>query len=91
VHLQLDVEVTFKYPDVSKVGMDDGRHRDNPFDCSNGGSAQRGTYGPFGLLVMTDDALQEQTALFFYISQSKDGRWATYFCSDQSRLHYLQT
>jgi hypothetical protein len=85
--VQLDLEVTFEYPNVSKEGMDDGRHPDNSFDCRKGGSAQRGIYGPFGLLVMADDALQEQTALFFFISQSKDGRYATYFCSDQSRFH----
>ncbi|KAG0560441.1 hypothetical protein KC19_10G180200 [Ceratodon purpureus] len=86
---QLDIEVTFEYPDVSKVAFKYGRPLDDPFDCSEGGSAQRGVFGPFGLLVMADDALQEQTALFFYISQSKDRQWSTYFCSDQSRLDQL--
>ena len=88
LHVQLDVEVTFQFPDVPKEGMDDARHDvSHPFDCSDG----KDKIGPFGLLVMADDALQEETALFFNISQSKDGRWATCFCSDQSRFHKLQT
>lgn len=86
---QLDVEVVFEYPDVSKVSPDEDVHADTPFDCSNGGSAQQGIFGPFGLLVMADEALLEQTAVFFYISQSKGGRWATHFCSDQSRSSLL--
>lgn len=83
---QLDVEVTFEYP---KLSFDSGRYLDDPFDCSKGGSAQRGVYGPFGLLVMADDALQEQTAVFFYIAQSKNRQWVTHFCSDQSRSSLL--
>ncbi|KAG0604490.1 hypothetical protein M758_10G175800 [Ceratodon purpureus] len=86
---QLDIEATFEYPDVFNMSFDDSRHIDNQFDCSKGGSAQRGVFGPFGLLVMADDALQEQTAVFFYISQSKDQQWATHVCSDQSRSSLL--
>lgn len=87
VHAQLDIEVTFEYPYISKtLTIEDNGHQNEPFDCGNGGSAQRGLYGPFGLLVLTDDAFQEQTAVFFYISQDTDHHWVTHFCSDQSRL-----
>lgn len=65
---QLDIEVTFAYPNISKVNIEEYGHPNEPFDCGNGGPAQRGRYGPFGLLVLTDDAFQEQIAVFFYIS-----------------------
>jgi hypothetical protein len=83
---QLDIEVTFDKPDVSGVTpTDDETH---PFNCSiSGGSAHQGRFGPFGLLVMTDNDRREQTAVYFYISySSKEEEWTTHFCSDQSRL-----
>ncbi|CAM6128777.1 unnamed protein product [Calypogeia fissa] len=78
---QLDVEISFEKPDVSAV------RNVNPevFDCSQGGSAQKGIFGPFGLLVHTDSAQIEQTAVFFYITPHEDGQWSTRVCSDQSR------
>uniref|UniRef100_A0A7I4CHJ8 Beta-fructofuranosidase n=1 Tax=Physcomitrium patens TaxID=3218 RepID=A0A7I4CHJ8_PHYPA len=91
---QLDIEVIFEYPNVSNVIVQDYGFLNGPFDCGNGGSAQRGVYGPFGLLVLTDDAYQEQTAVFFYIAQDANQRWVTHFCSDQSRsslLHDIDT
>lgn len=84
-HVQLDIEVTFKYPNMSKVNIDSASYLNNPINCSERGSAQRGILGPFGLLVMADDALQEQTAIFFYLSQSNNQSWVTQFYSDQSR------
>lgn len=89
MHGQLDIEVIFEYPNVSNVIVQDYGFLNGPFDCGNGGSAQRGVYGPFGLLVLTDDAYQEQTAVFFYIAQDANQRWVTHFCSDQSRSYSL--
>jgi hypothetical protein len=37
------------------------------------------------LLVLADDNLQERTAVFFYVSNSEDGKWRMRFCSDQTR------
>jgi hypothetical protein len=88
-HLQLDVEVVFEYPDISAVSVLETAAFDNHFDCSQGGSAHRGILGPFGLLVLTDNDFQEQTALFFYISQTSDDQWTTTFCSDISRSSLL--
>lgn len=87
---QLDIEVVFEYPNVTKLTLDgaqidDGDH----FDCSQGGTAHRGTFGPFGLLVLTDENLHERTAVFFYISYSKEGKWRTRFCSDQTKYSLL--
>lgn len=62
-----------------------GNVRPENFDCSQGGSAQKGIFGPFGIVVLADDLLQEQTAIFFYITPEVGGQWSTRVCSDQSR------
>lgn len=85
MYVQLDIEVMFEYPNMSKVNIDNVSYLNNPINCSERGSAQQGILGPFGLLVMADDALQEQTAIFFYLSQSNNQSWVTHFYSDQSR------
>jgi hypothetical protein len=84
-HVQLDVEVVFEYPDVSNVEFTDEAKLDDAFNCSQGGYEHRGVFGPFGLLVLTDENFQEQTAVYFYIACSTDGKWTTRFCNDQSR------
>jgi hypothetical protein len=85
VDVQLDVEVVFEYPDVSNVGAVTEEAKFNALDSSQDGYEHRGMFGPFGLLILTDESLQEQTAVFFYIAQSSDGQWTTRFCNDQSR------
>ncbi|CAK9880617.1 unnamed protein product [Sphagnum jensenii] len=87
---QLDVEVVFEYPNISAVGVVEEANFNDNFDCSQGGSAHRGVLGPFGLLVLTDNDFQEQTALFFYLAHTNDGQWTTRFCSDQSRSSLLK-
>jgi hypothetical protein len=84
-HVQLDVEVVFEYPDVSNVEFTDEAKLDDAFNCSQGGYEHCGVFGPFGLLVLTDENFQEQTAVYFYIARSTDGKWTTRFCNDQSR------
>jgi beta-fructofuranosidase len=64
-HVQLDVEVVFEYPDVSNVEFTDEAKLDDAFNCSQGGYEHRGIFGPFGLLVLTDENFQEQTAVYF--------------------------
>ncbi|CAK9264427.1 unnamed protein product, partial [Sphagnum jensenii] len=86
---QLDVEVVFEYPDVSNVGAVTEEAKFNALDSSQDGYEHRGMFGPFGLLVLTDESFQEQTAVFFYIAQSSDGQWTTRFCNDQSRSSLL--
>ncbi|CAK9854872.1 unnamed protein product [Sphagnum jensenii] len=86
---QLDVEVVFEYPDVSNVEFTDEAKLDDAFNCSQGGYEHHGVFGPFGLLVLTDENFQEQTAVYFYIARSTDGKWTTRFCNDQSRSSLL--
>lgn len=56
------------------------------FSCSTGGgAAKRGALGPFGLLVLADDNLCEQTPVYFYIANGADGNLTTFFCVDETR------
>lgn len=87
VCVQLDIVLAFEKPDVNEVAG--ARPEEQEFDCSQGGSAHRGVFGPFGLLVHTDDALTEQTGVFFYIAPLRNGHWTTRVCSDQSRSVHI--
>jgi beta-fructofuranosidase len=82
-NVQLDIEIVFDYPDVSKVS-DEERNVDEHFHSDLNAQAQ-GTFGPFGLLVLADKELQEQSAVFFYLSHSKKLGWTTQFYSDPTR------
>ncbi|CAM6077766.1 unnamed protein product [Sphagnum tenellum] len=88
---QLDMEVFFDYPDVSIDGVvtDEADSMNEQFNCNQGGSAHRGVFGPFGLLVLTDENFKEQTAVFFYISHSGNGQWITRVCNDETRASLL--
>ncbi|XP_016476945.2 acid beta-fructofuranosidase 2, vacuolar-like [Nicotiana tabacum] len=56
------------------------------YECrSSGGSAERGALGPFGLLVLTDKGLSEQTPIYFYIAKDAAGNFTTFFCNDLTR------
>ncbi|CAM6009030.1 unnamed protein product [Sphagnum balticum] len=68
---QLDIEIVFDYPNVSKVG-DKERNLDEHFECGQGGAQARGTFGPFGLLLLANKELTELSAVFFYISHVKN-------------------
>ncbi|KAG0610875.1 hypothetical protein M758_7G098700 [Ceratodon purpureus] len=81
---QLDIELVFDYPYMTNPAQY-AQNRDH-YDCNQGGAAYRGVFGPFGLLVLADEYLQEQTAVFFYVSYSRyHNKWTTKFCSDQTR------
>ncbi|CAM6098526.1 unnamed protein product [Calypogeia fissa] len=90
---QLDIQVKFYKPEVGKAGLafngNDSASLSAQNMCSNGGgAAHRGIYGPFGVLVLADKDMQEQTAVYFYLSSqstSTGSKWAALLCSDQSR------
>jgi beta-fructofuranosidase len=82
--MQLDIEVVFEYPNVSIVGESE-KNLDEHFECGQGGAQARGTFGPFGLLLLADKNLTELSAVFFYISHVKNAGWTTRFCADPTR------
>lgn len=83
VMLQLDIIAEFE---IDKEALEKTTGSNATFSCSSsGGTVERGALGPFGLLVLADDSLSEQTPVYFYISKGSDGKLKTFFCNDQSR------
>jgi beta-fructofuranosidase len=85
--VQLDMEVIFDYQDVSIDGVvrNEADSMNDQFNCNQGGSTHWGVFGPFGLLVLTDENFKEQTIVFFYISHSGNGQWITRVCNDETK------
>ncbi|KAF6152418.1 hypothetical protein GIB67_038041 [Kingdonia uniflora] len=80
---QLDINAEFKIDGNVLEGINEA---DVGYNCStSGGSQGRGILGPFGLLVLADDGLSEQTAVYFYVGKATDGNIKTFFCTDESR------
>ncbi|CAA0834590.1 Acid beta-fructofuranosidase 4- vacuolar [Striga hermonthica] len=56
------------------------------YDCpTSGGAVTRGVLGPFGIVVLADEALSELTPIYFYIAKGTDGKVETHFCADELR------
>ncbi|PPD82427.1 hypothetical protein GOBAR_DD20642 [Gossypium barbadense] len=80
---QLDIIAEFE---IDKEALEKTTGSNVTFSCSSsGGTIERGALGPFGLLVLADDSLSEQTPVYFYIAKGSDGKLKTFFCNDQSR------
>ena len=80
---QIDIEAEFK---ISKEELEATIEADVGYNCStSGGAATRGTLGPFGLLVLANQDLTENTATYFYVSKGTDGALRTHFCQDETR------
>ncbi|XXG77832.1 hypothetical protein AAC387_Pa08g1906 [Persea americana] len=80
---QLDIIAEFEMPKEVLEEMLLGGAAE-VYNCStSGGAAQRGVMGPFGLLVLADQNLSEQLAVYFYIGKGEDGRLQTFFCQDE--------
>ncbi|KAK7855593.1 acid beta-fructofuranosidase isoform X2 [Quercus suber] len=80
---QLDIVAEFE---LDKEALERTAQSNVEFSCGNSqGAAQRGALGPFGLLILADESLSEQTPVYFYIAKGTDGNLTTFFCVDQSR------
>ncbi|CAI0477355.1 unnamed protein product [Linum tenue] len=82
---QLDIVAELE---LDKEAVDRVVESDEEFKCSSSsskGAAHRGALGPFGLLVLSEETLSEQTPVYFYVVKGKNATLRTYFCADQSR------
>nr|AFJ21578.1 fructan:fructan 6G-fructosyltransferase [Agave tequilana] len=79
---QLDIEVEFE---INKEDLEAATVADVAYNCTSGSAAARGPLGPFGLLVLANRDLTEQTATYFYVSREADGSVRTHFCQDELR------
>ncbi|KAI3705687.1 hypothetical protein L1987_75928 [Smallanthus sonchifolius] len=84
---QLDISATFE---VDETLLGATLEADVLFNCTTSeGSAMRGVLGPFGIVVLADATLLEQTPVYFYIAKNVDGTSRTHFCADESRSSKL--
>ncbi|KAI3751215.1 hypothetical protein L2E82_22263 [Cichorium intybus] len=84
---QLDISASFEVEDAMLGAT---LEADVLFNCTTSeGSSTRGVLGPFGLVVLADASLTEQTPVYFYIAKNTDGTSRTYFCADESRSSKL--
>ena len=85
---QWDIEITIDNPISSSSwsSSNDTSSDDDEavYSCAEVGSTKQGYYGPFGLLVLASEDLQEHTSVYFYFTYI-DGKWAALVCNDQSR------
>ncbi|KAL6903773.1 hypothetical protein ACP4OV_004586 [Aristida adscensionis] len=80
---QMDIEAVFEVDASAVEGVTEA---EVGFNCStSAGAAGRGLLGPFGLLVLADEELSEQTAVYFYLAKGTDGSLKTFFCQDELR------
>jgi len=83
----LDIVAEFE---VDEKAIEATAEADVTYNCStSGGAANRGVLGPFGLLVLANQELSEQTATYFYVSRGIDGNLRTHFCQDELRQAML--
>jgi len=84
---QADVEVTFTFESLDKA---------EPFDpnwdrydaeklCGQKGSTVQGGLGPFGLLTLASENLEEYTPVFFRIFKDQENKHIVLMCSDASK------
>ncbi|CAN1333327.1 Acid beta-fructofuranosidase [Linum perenne] len=77
---QLDIEAEFE---LDEKAVQRAVESDEEFKCTS--SNKRGALGPFGLLVLADETLSEQTPVYFYVVKGTNGTLRTHFCTDQTR------
>ncbi|XP_022954013.1 beta-fructofuranosidase, insoluble isoenzyme CWINV1-like [Cucurbita moschata] len=81
---QADVDVSFKVKSFNKAHLLKAEWKDPQLVCSQMGAAAKGGVGPFGLLVLASNNLEEYTSVFFRIFKRQD-KYVVLMCSDQSR------
>ncbi|KDP25630.1 hypothetical protein JCGZ_20786 [Jatropha curcas] len=80
---QLDIFAEFE---IDKNVLENIAETDEEFSCStSNGAAHHSALGPFGLLVLADESLAEQTPVYFYVTKGFNGTLKTFFCTDQTR------
>ncbi|KAJ9692080.1 hypothetical protein PVL29_011259 [Vitis rotundifolia] len=81
---QADVEISFKISDFEEAEVFEESWRDPQLLCSEKDASVKGGLGPFGLMVLASEGLEEYTAVFFRIFKRRT-KYVVLMCSDQSR------
>lgn len=91
---QADVEVSFKVKELEKADVIEPSWTDPQKICSQGDLSVMSGLGPFGLMVLASNDMEEYTSVYFRIFKSNDDtnkktKYVVLMCSDQSRYIYL--
>ncbi|XP_010683702.2 beta-fructofuranosidase, insoluble isoenzyme 1 [Beta vulgaris subsp. vulgaris] len=81
---QADVEVAFRIPNLEKAEAFDPKWVDPQDLCAQKGSTVRGRIGPFGILTLASNNLEEYTPVFFRVFKAQKNKHVVLMCSDAS-------
>ncbi|XP_076940242.1 beta-fructofuranosidase, cell wall isozyme-like [Bidens hawaiensis] len=87
---QADIEVLFSLSNLSDAEMINSDIVDPQLLCEQKNVSQIGSFGPFGVLVLVSNNLDEQTAVFFRVFKGPN-MFHVLMCSDQTRSSIAQT
>ncbi|KAF7152746.1 hypothetical protein RHSIM_Rhsim01G0149800 [Rhododendron simsii] len=80
---QLDIIAEFE---IDKEVSERTKEANEIYNCTeSGGGITRGAPGPFGLLILFNNSIVEQTSVYFYVAKRTNGDLHTFFCTDLSR------
>ncbi|XP_060205904.1 beta-fructofuranosidase, insoluble isoenzyme CWINV1-like [Lycium barbarum] len=82
---QADIEISFSARTLENAEKLEANWTNPQEVCSIKGASVKGGLGPFGLLVLASDDMQEYTAVFFRIFKGDNNNFIVLMCSDQSR------
>ncbi|KAF6134301.1 hypothetical protein GIB67_035662 [Kingdonia uniflora] len=86
-----ELKVTFDLPKLEKAEIFDPSWVNQELLCSEKEALKRGSVGPFGLLVLASNGLEEQTAVFFRIFNDQNSNsYVVLMCSDHSRSSLVE-
>lgn len=92
---QADVDVSFKVKNLEKADVIEPSWTDPQKICSQEDSSVNSGLGPFGLMVLASNGLEEYTSVYFRIFKSNDTnkntKYVVLMCSNQSRYIYLKS
>lgn len=80
------MEVAFRIPNLEKAEAFDPKWVDPQDLCAQKGSTVRGRIGPFGILTLASNNLEEYTPVFFRVFKAQKNKHVVLMCSDASRL-----
>ncbi|MCD9643006.1 hypothetical protein HAX54_030104 [Datura stramonium] len=84
---QADVEISFSIPMLEKAEMLESRWTNPQEICSQRGSSAKGGVGPFGLLVLASNDIQEFTVVFLRMFRKND-KFIVLMCTDLKRCMF---
>ena len=83
---QADVEIDFELTSIDRAGpFDPSWLLDIEKHCREAGATVHGDVGPFGLVVLASDNMEEHTSVYFRVYKSQE-KYMILMCSDLRKL-----